>query len=221
MDSAEFVKLCPRLYHMAEVGCWAAAQNQGLLSTSALLDLYEISGERRRVIESEIRTESVIIQHDDHGTAVIRDNKPLRRENLEKRLLGMSVAEWCEMLNRHVFFWPSEDHLHTLLNARAYCGYEHEVLTIDTARLLERHGEHVRLSPINSGNTIYPPKRRYGIDTFKPLDDYPYEERRKARGRRDAIVEVAVETGVPDVAELVVSVDRRKGDKIVRGIVGT
>jgi hypothetical protein len=37
---------------MAEVGTWLSIRERGLLSTSALLDLYGIEGEERRRIES-------------------------------------------------------------------------------------------------------------------------------------------------------------------------
>jgi hypothetical protein len=215
MDPDEFIRVCPKLYHMAELGCWERAQKQGLLSTTSLLDLYGIPGAQRLAIESEIRPECVTLTHVTHGTAIIRDNKPLRRENLEKRLKGMSVKDWCEMLNRHVFFWPSEDHLSTLLNARAYQKLEHEVITIDTADLVKRYPQRIRLSPINSGNTIYPPKRKYGEETFYAIADYPYEQRRKERGPRDAIVEIAVEDGVSDIEDLAILVERRQRNQVL------
>jgi hypothetical protein len=42
----------PRLFHMAEAGSWLAIQRYGLLSTTALLDLFEITGDDRDSIES-------------------------------------------------------------------------------------------------------------------------------------------------------------------------
>jgi hypothetical protein len=67
----------PRLFHMAEADSWASIQQHGLLSTTALLDLYEVTGPERDVIESVRRPESVRIEHPIHGTAWIRDNKPI------------------------------------------------------------------------------------------------------------------------------------------------
>ena len=37
----------PRLYHMAEAGSWPSIKERGLLSTTALLDLFELEGESR------------------------------------------------------------------------------------------------------------------------------------------------------------------------------
>jgi hypothetical protein len=43
------------LYHMAEDGSWESIRQIGLLSTSALLDRFEVEGERRYAIESTRR----------------------------------------------------------------------------------------------------------------------------------------------------------------------
>ena len=44
------VELHPVVYHMAEYGTWESIKKHGLLSTSALLDLFQKSGEERRVV---------------------------------------------------------------------------------------------------------------------------------------------------------------------------
>jgi hypothetical protein len=42
----------PVLFHMAEDGSWESIRERGLLSTSALLDLFEVEAEERFAIES-------------------------------------------------------------------------------------------------------------------------------------------------------------------------
>lgn len=65
----------------------------GLLSTSALLDLFEIGGERRAKLETRMRPTSVPITHPVHGTAVVRDQKPIMNDaRLEKSLGGSATA---------------------------------------------------------------------------------------------------------------------------------
>jgi hypothetical protein len=91
--------------------------------------------------------------------------------------------------------------------ARAYRHNPQVVPTLDTASLVEAHGPSVLLSPINSGATAYKPAAR-GQDTFKPIADYPFEAWKKKRGREDAIVELVVNGGVPDVADHVLAVHR-------------
>ena len=94
----------PRLYHMAEAGSWESVRRQGLLSTTALLDSFEISGPERDAIEAARRPESVPIQHPVYGTAWIRDNKPINETVLRRTLVGISEPDWYRTLNGRVFF---------------------------------------------------------------------------------------------------------------------
>jgi hypothetical protein len=204
----------PRLYHMAEARSWPSIAKHGLLSASALLDLYAINGEGRSLIESHHRPESVTIKHPKHGSAVIRDQKPMRESALLKCLVGCSPRQWYEFLNRKVFFWLTEERVCTLLKARAYRGHDHIVIIVDTEKLLKHHGTRALLSPMNSGSTIYRPVLR-GITSFQPPSLYPYKERRKARGKRHAIAELAIDYSVPGLKEFVLRVEQRRGSKMI------
>lgn len=213
MTADELIQHYPRLYHMAEAGTWEAMRDHGLRSTSALLDLFEIGGAERFGIESCHRPDSVTIHSERHGSAVIRDQKPMSDSSLRRCLQGMSPREWYELLNGKAFFWVSEKRLDTLLNARAYRNREHCVLTVDTALLVSRHIERICLSPMNSGCTKPFPHPR-GRKTFLPVSDYPFEERRRAG--KDGVVELTVEYSVPDIADLVRRVERvRTGQSAV------
>jgi len=194
---------------MAEEDTWNSIRERGLLSTSALLDLYKIAGNERLMIESQHRPESIVISHPVYGPAIIRDQKPMRESSLRKCLIGMTPSEWYELLNSKVFFWLTAERLLGLLSAKAYRDRVHCILAVETERLLARHLESIRLSPINSGSTIYRPQPR-SRETFLPLEDYPFEARRKMRGR-NAIAELCVDHSVPDIEELVVRVSRMAG----------
>jgi hypothetical protein len=208
----KFCMLYPRLYHMAQAGSWHSIQRLGLLSTTALLDLFEINGKSRMRIESQHRPECVDITHPKHGTATIRDQKPMSEKALQKCLRGTTPQEWYELLNRRVFFWVTEERVSTLLGARAYKKHEHDVLTVDSAGILEQYAKHVTLCPINSGSTVYNPQPR-GRDTFQPFAKYPFEHRKKY-GKR-AIAEMAVDYAVPDARNYVLRVERRAGSRIL------
>lgn len=205
MTRDDLAELYPRLYHMAEEGTWPSIRRVGLLSTSALLDRFEINGKQRNAIERTRRPESVRLTHAKHGTAVIRDQKPMSESALQKCLQGLSAPEWYEVLNSRVFFWLSRDRLVTLLKARAYRGKTHCVLTVDTRALLDVHWAKVTLSPINSGSTVYNPQPR-GTSTFTAIEDYPFDHWRKKRGRKKAVVELAVDYSVPEIREFTVHV---------------
>jgi hypothetical protein len=211
VDVDELVATYPHLYHIAEAGSWEGIRQHGLLSTSALLDLFEVDGDLRVALESARRPESVTITHPLHGTAVVRDQIPLRQGPLERCLVGMTPAEWYRELNRRVFFWVSEQRVEGLLQGRAYRDRAHDVLTVDTASLIAAHEDEITLAPINTGSTIYNPRPR-GVGTFLPITDYPFDEWRRRRSRRAAVAELAVLGGVRDIVEHTLVVESRRGD---------
>jgi hypothetical protein len=211
MDTRQLIADYPCLFHMAEIEAWPAILERGLLSTTALLDLLEIKGTKRAAIESQHRPESIIIDQPNHGSVVIRDQKPLRPAVLERVLDGMTAEEWYRLLNRKVFFWLTEARVRGLLRARAYRARSHAVVVVDTAQLVARHEEDITLAPINAGATLYNAPRR-GPATFLRILDYPYEERRRARPSAP-IVELAVDYAVPYLAECILRVERWRQDK--------
>jgi hypothetical protein len=123
---------------------------------------------------------------------------------------GLTPAQWYEILNQKVFFWPTPQRLQTMLDAKAYRGKRHTILVVDTLSLLKSHLPKVLLSPINSGATKPFPHER-GLETFLPLEDYPYLARRHARGDDNAIAEVAVPGAVSNITQLVITVEERGG----------
>lgn len=199
---AELAKHYPRLYHMADGASWAGIQRHGLLSTEALLELYEVSAENRvRILEGQ-RRESVTIEHPVRGKAVIRDQKPLSRAKLESCLQDCSFQQWLKMLNSRVFFWLCEERLQTLMCAREYCSQTHVVLILDTLRLATDFQKRITLAPMNTGST-QPFAHKRGLFTFSRMVDYPFEERLH-RGAYYTVVELAVELGVPNLTDYVV-----------------
>lgn len=206
MELERLISRYPTLYHMAEDGSWESIWRHGLLSTSALLDRFEIEGEERLAIESAHRPEIVRVEHPEHGVALVRDNKPMQEKSLERCLYGMTPREWYEHLNRRVFFWVERERLLKLLGARAYRDRPHLVLEVDAAALLERHAERASLSPINSGATFALGPAPRGPDTFRRVADHPEDE---------PIVELSVEYSVPDIAALTLRVGRWWGAKKV------
>lgn len=211
MDIAELAGRYPHIYHMAHADAWEGIATHGLLSTSSLLDLFEIRGEARAGIESARRADSIVITHPRHGRAVIRDNKPISDAKLARSLVGIDPPDFYRLLNQRVFFWLTEQRLETLLGARAYRNDAQLVITVETERLLDRYSHAVTLSAINSGSTAYRAMPR-GEATFVPVEEYEYEGRRRVRGAAGAIAELAVKGGVPDLLELALTAERRCPD---------
>jgi hypothetical protein len=216
MTPEELIARHPRLFHMAEVGSWPKVQRDGLLSTSALLDLYEINGDERERIELARRPKMVTITHPRTGeTAVIRDNIPLNERFLATALTDMTPREWYHHLNRRVFFWVREQKLNDLLSARAYRGRQHEVITVDTRALVERDLERISLAPINTGAAFAPNAARRGSATFARIADYPFQEHLRWRGAKDVITELAVDYRVADIQDVALRVERRHQAEIL------
>ena len=102
---------------MSEPGTLPSILENGLLSTSTLLNLFEINGEARRRLESQVRRQSQIISHPKFGSAVVRDQKPIvNEERLRKCVQGATPEEWLRLLNSKVFFWVNRARLRARLS---------------------------------------------------------------------------------------------------------
>jgi hypothetical protein len=207
MDARELIARHPQIFHIADAGAWSSIRRHGLLSTTALLDRFGIREPARSRIEAEIRPDSVVLSDRKLGTACIRDNRPLRRDILA-RCLDIAVGDWCRLLNRRVFFWTTAKRVQRLLAARGHRDQPREIIVVDTARLLERHGPRVTLSPINSGSALYPNAPVRGPNTFEPVADFPYDYWRAKRSASTAVVELCTDYAVPDIESVTLRVDR-------------
>jgi hypothetical protein len=198
--------LHPRLYHMAAPGSWPTIHRHGLLSTAALLDLFETPPADRERLLAHHRPATVPLTHPLHGTAHVRDQKPMSDTALKRALRDdLTPTDWYRLLNARVFFWLTQSRLDTLLRAAAYRDRPHTILVVDTASLLARHAPRVELSPINSGSTVYNPAPR-GRDTFLPIAEFPFDHWAKKRSRTKAIAELTVLHAVPDLRDHVLEV---------------
>lgn len=208
MDEKDLISIYPRLFHMAEDGAFPSISQHGLLSTSGLLDLYQVQAQPRVAIEDQRRPQKVIVRRAGMPDVVVRDNIPMSDNALLKCLQdGLTPTDWYRELNRKTFFWLHKKRLWGLLGAKAYRSKPHTILTIDTASLVAAHRDRVRLSPINSGSTIQNPRPR-GKDTFMTIDQYPYKERRATRSVQNALVELVVEGGAPDIMNHLIAAHR-------------
>lgn len=194
----------PSLYHMAEDGSWPTIREHGLMSTSAILDFVELQGEERNQIESTRRPDSILLNGERNTAFAIRDQKPMADSSLVRCLEdGLSPSDWYRILNERTFFWLARQRLDKLLCAGTYAMSRHDVLVIDTRSLIQAHHGAITLSPMNSGNTR-PYAHPRGLQTFLPIAQYPYADRK--RRRLEVVVELAVDYSVPDIQEHVVRV---------------
>jgi hypothetical protein len=175
MDTEVFIDGFPILYHLAWEGALDGMLKHGLLSTEALLDLYDIQGERRMKLLEEHRPLPETLCDPVHGTAVIRDTHALDPTQLPDLLTNdMTPQQYRRTLNQRVFFWPTTKRLNKMI--AAYPQVPQTVLEIGSRTLLERCRKRVQLSRINSGTIQFnaPPR---GNGTFEEFFAYPYGNR--------------------------------------------
>ena len=203
MQPRDLVNNYPRLFHIAWAGSWPSIKEHGLLSTKALIELYELDADESMKLVCEHRPHWVEIYRKGLPRAVIRDQKPMSDEGLRQALGGrVEPGKWYKLLNSMVFFWPTKKRLMTMLSAKAYRGMRHDVIIVDTQKLLERKEREIRISPMNSGATkpfSYP----RGMGIFRELRDYPFEERMKKYSVEGAVAEVCVRDRVEEIATCV------------------
>jgi uncharacterized protein DUF7002 len=203
VDRSQLVDEHPRLYHMAEDGTWPSIQRHGLLSTLAIVDLYQPDPGQRAAILSQVRRRGITLESDALGAMRIRDQLPLKF--LEQCLTdGTSPQQYLDALNGRVFFWLTRQRLQRLLGAAQYRRARHTVLTVDTAELIDKYDGTAELAPYNTGSMHVPNAPARGLDVFRRIADYPHAAWRAKRGpSADAVVELTIPYSVPDIADFV------------------
>jgi hypothetical protein len=221
MNADELIRLYPHLYHMAAKGSWPSIRAHGLLSTSALVDLWDVAPPAvRESLIGQRRPDIYLLTNTVLGTATVRDQKPINEVSLREALTDMSPHEWYVALNSRVFFFLQQERLSKLLNARSYKDQEHVVLKLDTASLVEAHGPEILLCRINSGFAQPHSKAFRGSDTFKSINDYPHPQRAHPRPRPPwDVAELCVPEAVKDISTHVVRVDRMQRDQTLEQLV--
>lgn len=218
MTEDDLIAHYPRLWHMAHQGAWPAIYERGLMSVSVLLDDYAVEKEEKTRLFRTHRPECFPLSHPERKGAVIRDQKPMADSALEKCLQdGLTPTDWYCLLNSYSFFWLSRERIWRLLKARAYRDQPQTVLTLDSAGLVAAYRDKIRLSPINSGSTLFKPQPR-GHATFKSIQDFPFHDRASTRRPENNVVELLVEHSVPNVSDYVLAVHEVMNDQIVSEI---
>lgn len=127
----------------------------------------------------------------------------MNETHLARMLDDMTVAGYLARINAMVFLWADPGRLEQLRRLPRYAGTPHVVLTLDTASLVEAHGDRIALTRINSGAALFPTGRR-GTATFRAIEEFP---------ARDRPVELAVTGGIPDLGRHLVRVREWVGDE--------
>lgn len=205
MQPEQVSQYYPRLFHMAWDGSWDSIKLNGLLSSEALVEMYGLSATQKAKILTSHRPSWIEIESAGLPKAVIRDQRPMSDNGLRKALGGEDPSKWYQLINSMVFFWPTKERLKTMMSASAYKGMRHDLLIVDTARLIEACGESVRISPMNSGATR-PFAHPRDFDLFKEISRFPFDERLRTHTVKKAVAEVCVLDRVDNIEDLLIEV---------------
>jgi hypothetical protein len=193
MDSAEFAKEFPRLFHVALTRNQRLIARHGLRSTAVLLNLADpAQASRRRSLESARRATIAELPLVDGTKAYLRDHLPISDQKLRKVLEpGTTLEDWYRLLNSRLFFWLS---LNAALEfAAAYPDHDQVLFAFDTPRLLAAHGDRAALTTVSTTSTKGAAPR--GKAAFVPF----------AEAQAGAkFVELTVEGEIPGAMELCV-----------------
>ena len=195
------------LYHLADAANWHTIKQHGLLSTYDLLKLAGIDEEERLRINQQQRTTQLVLPNG----VIIRDQKPMPANALERCLHSMTPAQWYTLLNVKIFFWFDIERLNRMRKVTATL--PQVVLVVDTERLLVRYSQHATLTPINTGNARRQPALR-GRNTFVPYTTWlesGWDSETSALGTRPRPkshhpVELTITGPVPDILDFVVDI---------------
>ena len=197
VDRSEFLRKHPRLWHVADARCWPTIPRHGLFSAARLVELFR-RGDAGELL-SRRRAEPVVLEHPDHGYAVLRDQGPLNEKKLASALTnGWSVERWLRQLNDLVFLFPDGAARDKLIDK--YGQSDLLVLTLNTRSLLIEYDIWLKVASINTGATVYAAQPR-GDDTYRSVDRHE---------ARKPVKEVVVAHAIPDVADHLISAELRR-----------
>jgi len=193
MDRGKLISLYPSVFHLANAANWQSIKEHGLLSSESLCkSLLRLSEDETYQIISSHRPTA----RRERGVT-FRDQKPLNESKLLSCLRGsgLTPAQWYFILNQRVFFWTNRDRLNRFLSV--YQGEPCKILKVDTAKLVERHGDRIELCHINSGATRMPDHYRSRA-SFRSISEFHYSS-------KHVPAELTVLGQVRDIVELLIN----------------
>lgn len=202
MRARDLIEYYPCLYHVTATENWDLIRQRGILSASALMELFEVDGDRRERLTRQRRSESEVLEHAEHGRAIVRDNKCLTEPRLKGCLEdGLKPADWHAILDRRVFFWATCERLGSFL--KPYSNSDQLIIVVPTELLVKNHLDRIEVSTINSGAIRFNHHIR-GLSTFVALSDFDFDAERKRlhKSRRKVVAEVTVIDAVERLTEI-------------------
>jgi hypothetical protein len=170
----DLVRVRPELVHVTFGRGWDNVQTSGcLMSVTTLVKEAGINGPDTVDLVSSYRQSLTSVTLPDGTHAVLRDQLR-RRKDVDSALKDLTEREWLRLLNARVFLFPSgHKRISELVEAYTKRGYEQEVISFETAELLNGYEPEVEVCTVNSGTFSRTKAPSRGRDTFVPLAKFP------------------------------------------------
>lgn len=181
----------------------------GLLSARGLEDWYRSLPERERsLVANHMRRLDMLEAELDTPRKI-----PNRHRALPTAAWAVG-KEWYERMNVNAFFFLTKEDAEDMVAEYQDHLVARDMLIVSTESLIEAHRGRIELSAVRScldfpGRRVppnYPLPGRPHAALFCSIADYPYGTWRKLHGRREAVCELAVAGGVPDITRHVIDV---------------
>jgi hypothetical protein len=186
----------PVVYHVTYTSNLATIERHGFYSANTLKKLAGCGG--------GFRGEKVSLACEKLGQVTLRDQGPMAPRSLEGCLREISIQDWYNMIDDHIFFffdYSNAEKIFEKYSKRA----PQSILELPTCKVLTAAGSAVRLTPINTG-AVGRARAKRGVNTFHPLDSWI----------REGFTDQPRKKPNPPV-ELAIRLDRLRVDFIVRG----
>lgn len=205
----EMISFHPKLYHVTTRGTWGSMMQLGLLSARGLDDWYRsLPDPQKSLVTNHMR------RLDSLEAKLDMPRKIPNRHRALPTAAWKVGEDWYERMNVNAFFFLRQEDAEDMAADYRDHLVPRDMIVVSTESLIEAHRGRIELSAVHScldfpGRRVppnYPLPGRPHDALFCPITDYPYGTWRKLHGRREAVRELAVAEGVPDISRHVIDV---------------
>ncbi len=204
-QASALARLRPKLFHITAPDAYRGIFDQGLLSTTVLLESYGWDAAKIDELVTTPRRDYVTVEGaNGHDPARLCHQRPINSAVLGKSLAltGTTESDYLRLLASRVYFFPSDDTATGFRESLLADGAV-DVITLNTFTTLRSAEDRVEVSRHNSGASPRSPIAK-GRDSWQRIDQF---ERRVAE-----IKEVTVVDRLDDVESCTLSVVRVEQD---------
>jgi hypothetical protein len=190
---ADFAERHPLLFHVTDRSSLPSIRRNGLLPSTALCELFGVTPERCAILLEDNRDRYELLEHPQHGRAVLR-RQLMREAVMATRLApGLSPAAWRRFINGMVFFVVDARRAARL---RDYDDGRDQVVLVWCTRTIMDAGLELRTCRYNNGMVDRTPAHRRRL---RCPDDYVPASRYCGGPIAEVAATAAVPPGIPFV----------------------